>query len=78
MKRFRLLLIGHIAVTFFYFIFPKMAEAAVDQENDVTLLQFLVGAIVLGWYAWKHFKESIKRLSKNLFSKHKEEEEVED
>ena len=77
MKRLKLVMLAHFAAAFFYFTFPKIAEASADQENGVTLLQLLVGALVLGWYAWKHFKRSIKNISKNLFSKHKEEKKVE-
>jgi hypothetical protein len=71
-------MLANFAAAFFYFTFPKIAAASVDQENGVTLLQLLVGAFVLGWFAWRHFKGSIKNLSKNLFSKHKEEKKTED
>jgi hypothetical protein len=77
MKYLGLLMIVFVA-SFFTLTFPQSADASADQENGVTLLQWLVGAFVLGWYSWKHFKGSIKTLSKNLFSKRKEEKKGDD
>ena len=78
MKRLKLVMLANFAAAFFYFTFPKIAAASADQENGVTLLQLLVGALVLGWFAWKHFRGSIKNLCKNLFSKKKEDKKAED
>jgi hypothetical protein len=77
MKYLRLPMIVFVA-SFFTLIFPQSADASADQENGVTLLQLLVGAFVLGWYSWMHFKGSIKAISKNLFSKQKEEKKADD
>ena len=77
MKYLRLLMIVFVAF-FLTLTFPQSADASADQENGITLLQLLVGAFVLGWYSWKHFKGSIKTLSKNLFSRQKEKKKDDD
>jgi hypothetical protein len=78
MKRFKLLAIASVAVALFCLAFPLTVNASADQENGVTLPQYLIGAFVMGWYLVNHFKERIKTLSKKLFSKHSEAERVED
>lgn len=78
MKQFTLPGIVSIAAIFSSLIFPHSAWASAEQGNDITLPQLLVGALVMGWYLFKHFKGSLGSHSKNLFSKGKKEEKAED
>ncbi|MBW2598899.1 MAG: hypothetical protein JRC53_04270 [Deltaproteobacteria bacterium] len=72
MKYLRMLTIMSLATAFLYLTFPQTAHASANQGNGITLPQFLVLALVMGWYAYNHFKDKIKALFKNSFSSRKE------
>jgi len=72
MKRYFWSITPAIVTCFLYLIYPHTAHASTGQANEITLLQLLVLALVMGWYIYNHFKDEIKAFFKGSSSSDKE------
>ncbi len=78
MKCLASLIMRILVLVFFFSVFARNAYAYLDPGTGSYILQMIIAALLGGLFAVKLFRYRIKIFFKNLFSRGKKHEKVED